>query len=251
MGIKLDYVRGVVDVLRMTSDEAPRRRGGGMKYAPLTSPRRRLLLPVLALGGLSLLLACATNGARKHFDSGNSLLKQRKLSAAEKEFREAVRLKPDFAEAHFGLGFAIDEQVEYKHLAEREYREAIRLKPNYPEAHYMLGCLLRAEFKNEGAIQELREAVRRDPDWARAHYDLGVLLSLKGDTDEVIKEYREAVRLKPDFLDALVKLAEALDAKGERKEARAYWKKAEKVAVDSKSTPGFVGWIKKRLAEPR
>jgi hypothetical protein len=30
---------------RMTSDEAPLRRGGGMQYAPLALPRRRLFLP--------------------------------------------------------------------------------------------------------------------------------------------------------------------------------------------------------------
>ena len=53
----------LVTDLRMTSDEVPlptlnliqRRRGGGMKYAPLALPRRRLLLLALALGGLLLL----------------------------------------------------------------------------------------------------------------------------------------------------------------------------------------------------
>jgi hypothetical protein len=34
--------------LRMTSDEAPLRRGGGMKYASQALLRRRLLYPVLA-----------------------------------------------------------------------------------------------------------------------------------------------------------------------------------------------------------
>jgi len=49
--------------LRMTSDEAPLRRGGGMQYAPLALPRRRLLFPVLAVGGL-LLLAVLAPGVR-------------------------------------------------------------------------------------------------------------------------------------------------------------------------------------------
>ena len=43
-----------VKLFRMTSDEAPLRRGGGMKYALPALPRRRLLWPVLALGGLLL-----------------------------------------------------------------------------------------------------------------------------------------------------------------------------------------------------
>jgi len=189
-----------------------------MKYAPQSLPRRRLLLPVFALGGLFLLLACATNGARKHFDSGNSLLKQRKLKAAEKEFREAVRLRPEFAEAHFGLGFAIHEAEEYKHLAEPEYREAIRLKPNYPEAYYMLGCLLVAERKY----------------------------------DEAVQEYREAIRLKPDYLWAIEQLAITLDLfpmserPGSHKEARLLWERALKLTKD----PRRAETIKQRLAEP-
>jgi tetratricopeptide (TPR) repeat protein len=122
---------------------------------------------------------------------------------------------------------------------------------NHAQAEYHYSRALALSIKGEWGegTEEYREAVRWDPDWARAHYDLGVSLSLKGDTDEVIKEYREAVRLKPDFLDALVKLAEALDAKGERKEARVYWKKAEKVAEDSESSPLYEAWINKRLAE--
>jgi tetratricopeptide (TPR) repeat protein len=185
-----------------------------MKYALPALPRRRLLWPALALGVLSLFLACATNGARKHFDSGNSLLKQRKLSAAEKEFREAVRLKPDFAEAHFGLGFAIHEQEEYQHLAEPEYREAIRLKPDYPEAHYMLGCLLRVERKYDVAVQE----------------------------------YRKAIRLKPDYLWAIEELAKTLDGGPimRRMEARPLWERALKLEKRSQA----IADIKKRLAEP-
>jgi len=174
----------------------------------------RLLWPVLALGGLLLLLSCATDGARRHYDTGNSLLKQRKLSAAVKEFREAVRLKPDYAEAHFGLGFAIQEQEEYQQFAEKEYREAIRLKPNYPEAHYMLGCLLVVERKYDVAVQE----------------------------------YREAIRLKPDYLWAIEELAKTLDGGPlmRRMEARPLWERALKL----EKRPQAIEDIKKRLAEP-
>ncbi len=49
----------LVTDLRMTSDEAPLKRGGGMKYAPQALLRRRLLYPTLALGCL-FLAGCAT-----------------------------------------------------------------------------------------------------------------------------------------------------------------------------------------------
>ncbi len=52
-----------VRFLRMTSDEVPLRRGGGMKYAPQALLRRRLLLPVLALGSF-MLVAVLPQGGR-------------------------------------------------------------------------------------------------------------------------------------------------------------------------------------------
>ena len=49
-----------------------------------------------------------------------------------------MRLKPDYAEAHAGLGLALFNQGK---LAEAiaEYRTAIRMKPDFAEAHVALG----------------------------------------------------------------------------------------------------------------
>jgi len=202
-----------VELFRMTSDEAPLRRGGGMQYASQALLRRRLFFPVLALGGLLLVAGCATDGARMHYDAGNTLLKQWKLMEAEKEFREAVRKKPNFAEAHFALGSTIYEQKERLPLVEREYREAIRLKPYYPVAVDHLASLL----------------------WSQKKYD------------EAIQVWREAVWAKPDWLYAIESLAASLDETPlkKRKEARQYWEKALKL----EKNPVVIEHIKKRLAE--
>ncbi len=39
-----------------------------------------------------------------------------------------------------------------------EFRTAIRLKPDFAEAHYNLGIALRAEGKREEAVAEFRKA---------------------------------------------------------------------------------------------
>jgi tetratricopeptide (TPR) repeat protein len=61
-----------------------------------------------------------------------------KQEEAEEEYREALRLKPDYAQAHNNLGGTLGKHEE----AEEEYREAIRLKPDYAKAHYNLAGTL-------------------------------------------------------------------------------------------------------------
>ena len=55
-----------------------------------------------------------------------------KLDAAIAAYREAIRLKPDYAEAHFSLGGRLVQQGKFDE-AEAEFAEAKRLKPDIDE----------------------------------------------------------------------------------------------------------------------
>ena len=63
------------------------------------------------------------------------------MDGAIAELRQAIRLRPGFAEAHYGLGKALDGKGDHK-SAFTGYREAVRLKPDFPEAHLSLGGAL-------------------------------------------------------------------------------------------------------------
>jgi tetratricopeptide (TPR) repeat protein len=73
-----------------------------------------------------------------------------------------------------------------------EYRAAIRIKPDYAEAHLDLGLVQGKQRKLEEAIAELRAAIRIKPDHAEAHFNLGIALANQGRRDEAIAELREA-----------------------------------------------------------
>jgi len=204
----------------MLSERASRSRtdGPGMKYAPLTLLRRRLLLPVLALGGLVILGSCATDGAKRHLRLGDELWNKGKEPSAIEEYQEAVRLKPNWAEAHFALGFA----------------------------HGMSGHGTEAE-------QEFRTVIRLKPKWADAYGNLGSALSWQGKYAEAEKEYREALVLGGRKASVLQGLANTLDHLGRRKEARKYWEEALKLVKPlPKGEEGVDSYedIKARLAEP-
>jgi len=279
---------------RKTSDEAPLRRGGGMKYAPLALPRRRLLFIILALGCLFLLTGSSNQDYEAHYNRGVALRQQGKTEEAIKEYREAILLKPDYAKAHNSLGVALlfgrgknaEEIAEYSENvrfyfeaiekpgiqgvadgnpgeiedAIEEFREAIRLKPDYAEAHTNLGVSLcgqgktKEEFTKEfpEAIKEYREAIRDKPGYAKPHFYLGCLLGMQGKTDEELAELRKAIRLKPDYALALIELATILDQKGQGKEARGYWERASKAWPYKEGFDnGTAEWIKRHLGEPR
>ena len=50
------------------------------------------------------------------------------------EYRRAIAIKPDFAEAHINLGIALKTQGKHDE-AIAEYRRAVAIKPDYAEAH--------------------------------------------------------------------------------------------------------------------
>jgi tetratricopeptide (TPR) repeat protein len=116
---------------------------------------------------------------------------------AEKEYQEAIRINPNFAEAHYTLGVLFGDLKRFAE-AEKEYKEAIRINPNLAETHNNLGVLLYNLKRYEEAVKEYKEAIRINPDDARSHNNLGVLLANLKQFKEAEKEFREAVRIIPD-----------------------------------------------------
>ena len=100
-----------------------------------------------------------------------------------------------------------------------EFREAVRLQPDYASPHDGLGNVLCALGRPAEAVDEYREALRLKPDFALTYGNLSYALRLQGKFDEAIAACRAALRLKADFPEARFSLALALRSRGEFAEA--------------------------------
>jgi tetratricopeptide (TPR) repeat protein len=171
---------------------------------------------------------------------GVALGKKGQIGEALRQFQEAIRLRPDRAEAHNDLGAALGKKGQIGE-AIHQFQETIRLDPGYADAHDNLGAALVGKGQIDEAIRQFQEAIRLKPDHAEAHYNLGVALGLKGQTDEAIRQYQEATRLKPDNADAHYNLGLALSLKGQTDEAIRRFEEALKANPDYPEAHNHLG----------
>jgi len=94
--------------------------------------------------------------AEARVNEGLALQKRKDWPAAERAFRDAIRLKPALPEAWNGLGYALRQQRKYDDSV-RAYQEALRLRPDYANALEYLG----EAYVQMGRLTEAREILAR------------------------------------------------------------------------------------------
>jgi tetratricopeptide (TPR) repeat protein len=117
------------------------------------------------------------------------------------DFNEAIRLKPDYADAYRYRGGVHVELKEYQQ-AIADYNQAISIKPDYADAYFNRGGV-HVELKEyQKAIADFNEAIRLKPDHADVYFNRGAAHFQLKEYQKVIADYNEAIRLKPDDADA-------------------------------------------------
>jgi Tfp pilus assembly protein PilF len=106
--------------------------------------------------------AANERAAQDYFRGGLILAGEGRDAEAARSFRQALSIKPNWAEAHSLLGSALADTGNYKE-AEAELRKAVTLKPDYAEGWNFLGQFL----KKQGKEREAQEAFRKAQQYAR------------------------------------------------------------------------------------
>ncbi len=169
--------------------------------------------------------------AEAHYHLGNAFLQGGTLSDAIGQYEEALRLRPDFAEAHCSLGIALY-QTGKREEAIDHYEQALRVRPDFAEAHHDLGNAFLKEGKLSDAIGQYEEVLRLKPDFAEAHGNLGKALLREGKLSDAIEQYEQALRLEPDDAEAHTDLGVALARTGRIEEAIHHFEQALRLRPD-------------------
>jgi predicted O-linked N-acetylglucosamine transferase (SPINDLY family) len=177
---------------------------------------------------------------------------------AERLLRDALRARPEFAEARLMLAIALDAQGNLEaaaaeldsaqdfgglliqagmlrrlgrlDAAAQVLRRALALEPDNLDALALLSQVLDAQGDHEGAARALEAILRQRPQWAEALYNYGAALNKLMRAREAEDAFRRALEAQPGFVRAWRMLGGVLLAQGRIDEALALYRDAPRDA---------------------
>lgn len=122
------------------------------------------------------------------------------IEEADRLFRRAIELNPNYATAHHWYAESGLLPVGRFDEAIAEARRALELDPLSVIINADLGTILTEARRYDEAIEQLRKTAEMDPNFYYVRWALGNALELKGRTNEAIAEYKRAIELNDDPL---------------------------------------------------
>ena len=152
--------------------------------------------------------------------------------------REALALDPDIVEAHVQLANVFQEQWQWKE-ADTEYRRALQLNPNAANAQAGFALWLLCQGRTSEAVTWIEGARALDP-IAVSGRDVSWILFQARHYDDSIRESRSELALKPDDADTLLFLGFALIANNQAADAVPVLERAAAISKDSPAVDGVL-----------
>ncbi len=185
-------------------------------------PRNLIAAGVVACG-LALLAACTPpeEKAQEYLRNAQSLFEDGNYSDARLEFRNALQINEDLADAWYGLAMIAEKngnwRQSYKYL-----NRVVQLDPNRADAQIRIGKVLLAARQLDKALETSNKVQEIAPDdLAGKAFRAAVLFKLD-DRDGAVKLAEDVLAHEPDNMDALVVMASHSHTEGDLRGAVAY-----------------------------
>ncbi len=133
-----------------------------------------------------------TAGARRHYQRGLDLLREKKIDQAGEQFKLAVEADIMFGPAHNNLGKVYYMQNDF-HAAAWEFEYARELLPRNPEPLSNIGLCYEQDGQFDRAVEYYRQAVALAPDEIQFRALLVRALLKRGDRTEEVRNLLEDI----------------------------------------------------------
>jgi tetratricopeptide (TPR) repeat protein len=181
------------------------------------------------------------NQAITEFDKGLEFSARRDWEKAIARYTEAIRLKPDDADAYYLRGNAYEKSGESDQAikdwgkAISCYRKAIRLNPDDAHSYHFRGNAYYSLAEFDKAIRDYTAAIRLMPTGSTSYNNRGNAYDKKGEHDKAIADYTEAIRITPDDAIAYMNRARAYSQAGDMAKSSADYDTAR--AIEDRRAP--------------
>ena len=138
--------------------------------------------------------AVAPDMKRTQFYIGQSMIRLNRLDEAEAAFRKAIAAEPNDESSKYHLAFTLIEKKTSADEASALLKQALSIRPDYADALYQLGKIAVERGEIEKAIEQLEAAARADKTKEYVFYQLSIAYrraSRKADADQALKTYQE------------------------------------------------------------
>lgn len=159
-------------------------------------------------------LDCTAGNWVAHGNLGDALAARGRVGEAVAQYREALRIRPDFVETRNSLGAALA-RLGLDGEAMAQYRKILECRPDHAAALNNIGLVLAGRGQDDEAIEYYRRALEIEPDYADAHCNLGFVLAKRGLADQALDQYRKALAVKPGHAEAHNNLGNVLRERGQ------------------------------------
>jgi len=171
------------------------------------------------------------------------------MPKAKAAAQKALQLDDGLAEAHASLAH-INMVYDWNWTsAEKEFKQAIELNPNYAGAHEWYAEFLAARGRESEALSEMKRARDADPLLVLMHAAVAEALYYSRRYDDVISQCQQTLELDPDYPLAHFHLGRAYMGKNMYPEAIAEYQKAQASLGETPAILMAIGYANARAGD--
>lgn len=195
-------------------------------------------------------VANGQDGAQSRFVLARVLLGQQRFDEAESEFRNAIRARPDYLEAHVNLAETLWMRTGDASAVASEIDASLRIVPTLTALHVLKAKLLEASGNSEAALAELDAALAHTGSSSALHL-AAAQTAVKCDAARALLHAELARKLGPENALTLSTYGNALLANGRADQAQVLADKLLAINPDDGLAIALQATAWRMLGDPR